>query len=191
MQVKIKTKGSKGSGIDEWRGILKTAPKVMDNMAEQLAEEAIDLIAECFATQTDPYGKRWQEKAVSDGRSILVGETTRLRRGWSKKRIANGKYVVFPSVIYARAHQDPQPRAQWGGKKLPQRMMIPIDSRGLPPLWQQQFAETLDDVMRVTFASSGAGAGNLGFLAYKIIGLKRRFTLEAIVKRAVKEAADG
>jgi hypothetical protein len=184
--VKVKVKGD--NKIDAWKAILKSAPEIISVMSEQVAEEALALVSEGFAKQTDPYGKAWPEKKVDDGRSILVGKTTRLRRGWHKVKISEAKWSIQPSVVYAAAHQDPQPRAAWGGRRLPQRMMIPMKTRGMPAAWTKRIEETLGETMAAQFASSATGNVNLGFFAYKIIGLKRRFSVSAIIRRAVREA---
>ena len=184
--MKIKVKGD--NKIDAWKAILKSAPEIVSVMSEQVAEEALALVNEGFAKQTDPYGKAWQEKKVDDGRSILVGKTTRLRRGWHKVKISESKWAIHPSVTYAAAHQDPQPRANWGGKRLPQRMMIPSKTRGMPIAWTKRIEETLGETMASQFSSNSSGSANLGWIRYKIIGLKRRFSIQTIIRRAVREA---
>lgn len=183
---KLRVKGD--DQLDAWRGILKSAPELVDQMGELAAEEALSLVAEGFQKQQDPYGDAWPEKAAPDGRSILVGETTRLRRGWHKVKGARGRWSIQPSVVYAAAHQDPQPRPKWGGKKLPRRMMIPSKARGMPPEWRRRIEEAMGEAMAFHFQSSGGSPKNLGVIAYKIIGLKRRFSVMAIVKRAIREA---
>lgn len=188
MKMSVKTKGK--DHLASWREVMRAAPSLVDEMGEMVAEEALDLVKEGFAKQTDPYGDRWKEKKVDDGRSILVGKTTRLRLGWHTVKKGNGKWTVAPSVEYAAAHQDPQPRARWGGKKLPQRMMIPSRKRGLPPEWQKRMDEAMSDVFEAHFGA-GSSSKNLGFMRYKIIGLKRRFSLSAILRRAVNEAVNG
>lgn len=186
MRLKVKTKGK--DHLAEWEAAMRSAPELVEQMSEAAAEEALDLVAEGFQKQQDPYGTPWAPKKVDDGRPILVGETTRLRRGWHKRKTGKGKWTIAPSVEYAAAHQDPQPRPKWGGKKLPQRMMIPSKARGIPAEWQRRIQEALSEAL--SFHFGGGAPKNLGFLAYKIIGLKRRFSLQAIVKRAIREATD-
>lgn len=188
MKLSVKTKGP--NNLASWRETMKAAPALVDEMGQIAAEEALDLVAEGFQKQQDPYGVAWQEKKAPDGRSILVGKTTRLRRGWHVIKKSNGKWSIAPSVEYAGAHQDPRPRPLWGGKSLPRRMMIPSKSRGLPPEWRRRLEEAMGDVFQAHFGGS-KGSANLGFIRYKVIGLKRRFSLPAILKRAIKEATDG
>ncbi len=174
-----------GGDIEEWRSALKQAPKILEELSEQMAEEVIDLVAAGFAKQEDPYGEGWEKKKVGDGRSILVGKTTRLRRGWHKAKRGKNTWAVVPSVVYAAAHQDPRPRAAWGGKKLPRRAMIP-DSRGLPPKWRKSIHSAAMEALKMSFKSSGGG--KLSLVGYKLVGLKRRFNAAAIIKRAIREA---
>lgn len=189
MKLSIKTKGP--NNLASWREVMKSAPSLIDEMGQLAAEEVLDLIQEGWSKQSDPYGKRWLQKKRPDGRAILVGKTLQLKK-WAVIKKGNGKWTVAPSPTagdYAGAHQDPRPRAAWGGKSLPQRMMIPSKSRGLPPEWRRRIEDAMGDVMKAHFGSSSSG--KLGFLRYKIIGLKRRFSLSAILRRAVNEAVDG
>jgi hypothetical protein len=78
---------------------------VLRRFADNLAEEGLDLIAEGFSTETNPYGARWRRKVFADGRQVLVGNTTRLRRGWHRKYIAANGFALAPSVNYAKYHQ--------------------------------------------------------------------------------------
>jgi len=74
----------------------------MRSLTDNLAEEALDLVEERFASQTDPYGKRWPKKVFPDGRSVLVGKTTHLRRGWKQTRSDGKGFRISPSVTYAK-----------------------------------------------------------------------------------------
>lgn len=181
---KVRIKGD--NKIDQWRETLNSAPELVELMSEMAAEEALSLVTEGFQKQQNPYGSPWQEKAAPDGRSILVGKTTRLRRGWHKVRGTKGRWSIQPSVVYAAAHQDPQPRARWGGKKLPQRMMIPSKSRGMPPGWSKRIEDAMGEAMSAHFGT--AASGSLGTVAYRILGMKRRFNVLGLVKRAIREA---
>jgi hypothetical protein len=189
-KMSVKTKGK--DSLASWREVMKSAPSLVDEMCEMVAEEALDLLKEGYSKETDPYGQKWQEKKVDDGRAILVGKSVQLKK-WGIIKKGNGKWTLAPSPTagaYAGAHQDPRPRALWGGKKLPQRMMIPSKARGLPPAWAKRMEEAMSDVFDAHFGG-GSSSKNLGFMRYKIIGLKRRFSLPAILKRAINEAVDG
>src|SRR5687768_17211456 len=114
---------------------MRTAPKALEDMSKALAEETITLIADGFREQRDPYGDKWTPKQAQDGRQTLVGQTARLKTGWHVQTASKRGFRVVPSVNYASAHQSPRPRARWGGKSLPRRMMIPTRDRGLPKAW--------------------------------------------------------
>jgi len=79
--------------------------RALEDVADAVAEEGVKLIAEGFQAQQDPYGVKWKPKAHDDGRSILVGKTARLRRGWHTKRIGLGKRSIYANVDYAIFHQ--------------------------------------------------------------------------------------
>lgn len=77
----------------------------MRKLTDNLAEEAISLVLEGFQNETDPYGNKWPGKVFKDGRQVLVGSTTRLRRGWKRVRSDGRGFRISPSVIYAAYHQ--------------------------------------------------------------------------------------
>lgn len=76
------------------------------SLTDNLAEEAVDLVLECFATETDPYGKAWAPKVFSDGRQVLVGKTTNLKRSWGRRsavRRSDGRgFRIASSMVYAK-----------------------------------------------------------------------------------------
>lgn len=80
--------------------------RALEDVADSAAEEAVKLVAEGFQQQSDPYGNEWKPKRHDDGRSVLVGKTARLRRGWHWKRTGVGKRRVYSNVDYAIYHQD-------------------------------------------------------------------------------------
>lgn len=84
-------------------------PEAMKSLTDNLAAEACDLVIEGFANETDPYGKKWDPKVFGDGRSVLIGGTTNLKRSWGKrnaiKRSDGRGFLISPSVIYAKYHQ--------------------------------------------------------------------------------------
>lgn len=81
------------------------SPDAMQSLTDNLAEEAIDLIVEGMGKGVDPYGKKHAPKVFPDGRSLLVGNTTRLLRGWKRTRSDGRGFLVTPSVEYAKYHQ--------------------------------------------------------------------------------------
>lgn len=178
--------------LEAWRRTLETAPALLTSMSASMAEETIGLITEGFRSETDPYGDTWTPKKRPDGRQTLSGKTARLRR-WHIVRSSKGGWTVAPTAAYAGAHQNPRRRPGWGQSPgsltaLPQRMMIPTRSRGLPPSWAAAYRETAVDTLRTHFAASSraAGGGGMSFITAKIAGIKRSFNAMALVRRALR-----
>jgi len=93
--------------LDLWVRKIDAAggPAGLRELSGLLAEEAIDLVAEGFKREADPYDKRWPGKRFGDGRQVLVGKTARLRRGWHSLEVSARGFRIAPSVNYARYHQ--------------------------------------------------------------------------------------
>lgn len=170
--------------LKAWKKLFDQAPGLMGPISKDGAEELLGLVQDGFRAQADPYGKPWPAKKVSDGRSILVGKTARLRRGWHTRPLGKKGFVIAPSVDYAVAHQDPKPRAKWGGKALPRRAMVPY--RGLPAEWKSALREVARDHLRRHFTSSRIATGR-GLLSAKKAGMKRTLNPIALAKRVIRE----
>jgi hypothetical protein len=78
----------------------------LKQLSDNLAEEAVDLVIECFRTETDPYGNKWPPKVFGDGRQVLVGKTANLRRSWGRrsavKRSDGRGFRIASSMLYAK-----------------------------------------------------------------------------------------
>lgn len=102
----------------------------MKSLSDNLAEEAVDLVLECFATETDPYGNKWPPKVFGDGRSVLVGKTTNLKRSWGRRsavRRSDGRgFRIASSMIYAKWMQ--KGTGIYGPRK---RRIVPIRAKFL------------------------------------------------------------
>lgn len=102
-----------------------------DNLRKAIAPKAAFQIQKAvkrqFATQRDPYGKRWKRKQKSDGRPVLTGETRQLRRNIGKRVTASG-FEVSADTDYASFHNR-------GTRHIPQRKIFPVPKRGLPRDW--------------------------------------------------------
>lgn len=120
--------------LQHWRKLFENGGVLVEAVSAHMAKKSLVLISYGFATETDPYGKRWKKKKRPDGRMILRGPSGRLRGGW-RVRLLKKRFVVFPSVDYAAAHQDSR------SKRLPRRMMVPSRARGLPPRWKAAFRD--------------------------------------------------
>lgn len=178
--MKFKASGDP-KAMQEWQKLLGSVSELLTQMSQDMGEEALELIAEGFATETDPYGKPWQKKKTDDGRSILVGKTARLRRGWHLQRYGRGGFTVAPSVNYAAYHQK-------GTKRMVSRMMVPTRSRGIPGKWRA----ALDGVAQAHFAAHFGGkakGGGTGIITAKLAGVKRRFNAGALLRKVMKKIA--
>lgn len=176
--------------LKAWKKMFEGAPELLAPMSKDMAEELLGKVQDGFRSQSDPYGQPWAPKKRSDGRSILVGNTARLRRGWHVEKTNAHGFKIIPSVRYALPHQDPKPRARWGGKSLPRRAMVPY--RGLPADWKRSMNEVAKDHLRKHFtrksrASAGFSGGGMSFISAKLSGLKRRFNIVALARRVAKE----
>lgn len=82
-------------------------PEALQDLSDNLAEEAVDLVKAGFAAETDPYGKRWPNKVFGDGRQVLVGRSQQLRGGWHPTRLDHKGFRISPSksAPYAKYHQ--------------------------------------------------------------------------------------
>jgi phage gpG-like protein len=167
--------------MQQWQKQLASVPELLSQMSRDMGEEALELIAEGFATETDPYGKRWQDKKVDDGRSILVGKTARLRRGWHLQRYGRSGFTIAPSVNYAGFHQK-------GTKRMVARMMVPSRSRGMPPKWRTAMNSVAQAHFAAHFGGKARGAG-MGIITAKLAGVKRRFNAAALLRKVMKKIA--
>jgi phage gpG-like protein len=81
---------------------LRTTPKVLEVVARNMGETAVDLVREGFDTHTDPYGKPWAPLALRDGEPLA--DTGRLKNSFHAVVSRRG-FRVAPSVTYAAFHQ--------------------------------------------------------------------------------------
>ena len=103
--------------------------KIRRTVAKQGSFVIQQMVKRQFATQQDPYGKRWKRKKVPDGRPVLTGETRQLRRNISSRTTTSG-FRIHANTPYASFHQS-------GTGRMPQRKIFPVSSDGLPRKWKQ------------------------------------------------------
>ena len=125
-------------------------PGFMRALSADMAEETLSLIRQGFANESDPYGRPWQQLKRRQGR--ILQDTGRLRNSFHYS-LTPGGFRVANATVYARAHQDPQPRSGWGKRpgslsQLPQRMMVPSKTLGLPPRYVQAYTGIVKDHLR-------------------------------------------
>jgi hypothetical protein len=98
----------------ELRGLAKrlrgaSSSQTLREFADNVGEEVIDLIAQGFELEVDPYGEAWKKpKVIDDGRQLLVGKTANLRRRWHAISINPDEIRIGPSADsteYAKYHQ--------------------------------------------------------------------------------------
>lgn len=181
--MRFKASGDPKS-LQRWQQQLGSVNEMLTEMSRNMGEEALELIAEGFATETDPYGKPWAAKKVDDGRSILVGKTARLRRGWHLQRYGRGGFTVSPSVDYATYHQKRT-------KRMVARMMVPSRSRGLPPKWRTALSSVAQQHFAAHFGGKAKGrkGAGMGLITAKLAGVKRRFNAGALLRKVMKKIA--
>lgn len=173
--------------LEAWETALGTIDKTLESMSRDMAEETVGFVKERWRQQADPYGRRWKPKKRKDGRQILVGKTARLKGGWHVKRTSRGGFTIAPSVDYAGFHQT-------GTKFIPARHMVPTKERGIPKELARAYNEIALDHLSAHLGSRKAARalrkfGGVGFVKGRLTGLKRRFNLRALVRKAMRAAA--
>jgi phage gpG-like protein len=152
---------------------LETAPAALpQTIMRNLGEEAHALISEGFRTQTDPYGERWKDKLIADGRGTLSGDTSRLKN-FAPAVISRLGFRISATVNYAVHHQYGTGIYGRHGRRIvptkakalkipglgyrksvagsPIRMMVPSKQRGLPRSWSRAFKDLAAEVIQDHF----------------------------------------
>jgi phage gpG-like protein len=169
-----------------WAKLAEAAPELLGAISESGAEELLNLVADGFRSETDPYGQGWQPKKRPDGRKTLSGKTSRLKK-FAKKRVDKNGFTIGPTVDYAAPHQNPKRGTR------PRRMMVPSKSRGLPRAWSKTLEELATEAMRQHFSTGGgsaAGGGGMGFLTAKVAGIKRQLNIKSLIRKLANAASD-
>lgn len=115
--------------------------RALEIASDNMQEEALNLVADGFASGTDPYGTPWN--APNDLQ--ITGGTRRFTRGKSDRT----GFRIHATDKKAIWHHDPRKRAAWGGKALPTRLLVPVKARGLPPIWAKRLREAAEDAVKV------------------------------------------
>jgi hypothetical protein len=131
------------AAIDRLKQKLETAPKVLDVASANMCDEALALVGEGFKRGQDPYGNDWD---APNNLQITGGI-----RKFARVKIPGHGFKIAATDEKAAWHHNPKPRAAWGGKSLPQRLMVPIKSKGLPAEWETRLLEAGQDAMRAHF----------------------------------------
>lgn len=123
---------------------IRKAPEVARVVAENMAEEALELVREGFESESDPDGRKWQALKYRSGK--ILQDTGRLRTGWHRKTVTGNGFTIGPAVKYATYHQHGTRRG------LPARRMVPSNKR-LPGKWKQRLTDTAREVLEAHFTS--------------------------------------
>jgi len=127
-------------------------------LSEDLASASVDLVADGFDSESDPYGKKWL--ATARGGEIL-SDTGALKTSVKVKSFSPSRFVVDASVKYASTHQSgatikPKSKSvlrfkigkQWvfaSKVKIPARPFFP--NRKLPVSWLKEYVMVADELL--------------------------------------------
>jgi len=128
--------------LNKWIKRIDNTPKVLAVIADNLAEESLDLIKDGFRAETDPDGVKWPKLKYRKGK--ILQDTARMRNSFHRKRVSKTGFVVGPAVTYAQFHQHGTARG------IPVRRMVPRGNR-LPPKWKRRFVETASEVLEAHY----------------------------------------
>lgn len=182
--------------LEALQKVLENTDAILDLVSTSVAEEAINLIKAGFRTETDPYGRKWAEKQLPDGRKTLSGKTSRLKNGWHIAKRTTSEIVIAPGVAYAKFHQDGTgihgkhktpivpttkralrfmgpngPIFRRSVKGVERRMMVPDQNLGLPSKWEQAFNEAATDALAAIIGGDGR----------RVSALRKRLGVDGIV----------
>lgn len=128
------------------------SPKLRFQVADDMADATLGLVAQEFAQERDPYGKPWARKKVPDGRMILRGKTGRLIR-FRKGSVTQHGFRVDAGAPYYSFHQS-------GTSRMKARRMTPTNNR-LPPFWASEYRQIYAAAVRSQLSAiAGGGMGN-------------------------------
>lgn len=116
--------------LEKWASKVASAPAVLDDIGENLAEEGIDLIKEGFEKETDPYGRKWAPLKRRKGR--ILQKTARMKNSYHREYANRTGFKIGAGVNYAKHHQH-------GTRRMVARRMVP--NANLPAVWRQRFVE--------------------------------------------------
>lgn len=130
---------AKLNGIEQ-RFAQSNVDRALELANRNMADEALGLVAEGFASGTDPYGKPW---SAPHNLQITGG----IRRYVASNVDKNG-FRIHSTNEKAIWHHAPRPRDAWGGKALPTRLQVPLPGK-LPGVWAQRLREAAEDAAKL------------------------------------------
>lgn len=125
------------------------SPKLRFQVADEMADATLGLVAQGFARQSDPYGKPWAPKKKPDGRPILRGKSGKLAQ-FKKGVVSPSGFRCDMGAPYGVFHQS-------GTSRMRARKMVP--DRRLPRTWSSAYQEIYTRAVRSQLrAVTGGGA---------------------------------
>lgn len=127
--------------LTDWAKRLRASDRVLRSVAKNMAEEALDLVAQGFADEKDPYGRAWAKLKVRRGK--ILQDTARLKRSWHRVKLSETGFTIAAGASYATFHQA-------GTKRMAARKMVP-DGGNLPASWRAAMLEAAHEVLAEHF----------------------------------------
>lgn len=136
-----------GNGFDKLRDFQRKteqAPRVLEVISKNLAEQTVELVRQGFEHESDPYGNDWAPLKYRDGR--ILQDSGRMRDTWHWEDVSARGYTVAPGVDYAVYHQD-------GTRTIPARPMVP--DQDLPDDWKRALSDIATRILSDHFNGFG------------------------------------
>lgn len=124
------------SDFDNLEAALSSPNTILREIAQNLAEESINLVREGFDGASDPYGGGWA--ATRRGNKPLHGPTGALRTSYSIRSAGSRGFVIGSGVGYANYHQR-------GTSRMVARKMVPDDD--IPGAWRAAYDDVAEDIL--------------------------------------------
>lgn len=120
-----------------WERKIQTigSDRVRFEIADEMADIALGLVAEEFSQERDPFGNPWAPPKQPTGRLILRGKTNKLVT-WRKASVNQHGFRIDSRAPYAKFHQRGT-RNRDGSQRMVARRMIPDGTR-LPAPWASE-----------------------------------------------------
>ena len=134
-------------GVEETLKGLEALTTLPDDYAQYVSDDILSALAgralTTFANQQDPYGVAWAPLSLFTLKrkktSRIMFETGRLLRSFD---IDKQDLTLSFNISYALKHQTGEPE-----KNLPQRLLLTIESQGLPNSWESDIENLTNDFL--------------------------------------------
>jgi phage gpG-like protein len=148
---------------------IQKTPDMLVTVNEQLAEETVELVRQCFEESRDPYGNPWPAPVLREGRPLE--DSGALKAAWHRRWAGRHGFAIGNAKAYAKHHQKgtgvfgprhtrirpkkakalrlPGPMFVASVKGAPARKMVP--DQGLPARWRDRYVETAQEVLTELF----------------------------------------